>query len=129
MAGLVDGRRLRYLDAMGIQAWERRGGAAPVPEEAPATRTGASPEPTSLKSEAANAEPAARNREAETDVPVATTSDIATLDWAALQQRVSTCTRCHELVANRTRTVLFRGGGQRCKKEGPPPDPPAGDAE
>lgn len=39
-------------------------------------------------------------------------SDIDQLDWAALAQRVQGCTRCPELVANRTQTVFGVGNKQ-----------------
>lgn len=38
--------------------------------------------------------------------------DIATLDWEALRERVATCIRCDELVANRTQTVFGVGNPQ-----------------
>lgn len=93
----MDARRLHYLDAMGIQAWERRK-AIPsdgvhdtsdegqqAPEEAkPATRT-----------------------------PIAAApNDVAALDWSALQQQVQNCTLCSELAASRTQTVFGVGDRQ-----------------
>jgi DNA polymerase len=38
--------------------------------------------------------------------------DVATLDWPALQQAVSECTQCTELVANRSQTVFGVGNQQ-----------------
>ncbi len=105
----MDARRLRYLDAMGIQAWEQRGGAAPALEEARAAQREESPEQAPPKPETANSQAETRNPEPETGGATAAPSDIATLDWAALQQRVSACTLCPELVANRTQTVFGVG--------------------
>lgn len=112
----MDARRLQYLDAMGIQAWEQRGVAAPAWEEvrtAPSTEAQPAvetrnPEPrtTPVEPETTNPELGTRDPEPEAgDTP----SEIATLDWPALQQRVTACALCPELVANRTQTVFGVG--------------------
>lgn len=92
----MDTRRLQYLDAMGIQAWERR---APTRDEG--RETGGEEQPVPQASP-----PAAQN------LPSALPNDIAALDWAALQQRVQTCTLCSELAASRTQTVFGVGDRQ-----------------
>lgn len=105
----MDARRLQYLDAMGIQAWERRMPAVPVRAEVRDVRDeehrddvcGAryEEEPVSTILETQNLKPAAAG-------------DVAALDWAALQQRVQNCTLCSELVASRTQTVFGVGDAQ-----------------
>ncbi|HEY0720982.1 MAG TPA: uracil-DNA glycosylase [Gammaproteobacteria bacterium] len=86
----MDARYARYLDAMGIQRWQRRD-AAPVVAEAPAEVMVAAQQESSMHT---------RNTE---------NAEIALLDWQALQERVAQCTRCAELVANRTQTVFGVG--------------------
>ncbi|MEW6645763.1 MAG: uracil-DNA glycosylase [Pseudomonadota bacterium] len=93
----MDTRRLQYLDAMGIQAWERRA-AAPagdVVQDVPAEER----PPQEAKPEMRNPGPA-------------TPTDVAALDWAELQQRVQNCTLCAELAASRTQTVFGVGDRQ-----------------
>jgi DNA polymerase len=94
----MDARRLQYLDAMGIQAWERRN-AAPAPDEVRGTPDEERQAPEEPKPETRNSQPAALN-------------DIAALDWPALQQRVQACTLCEELAATRTQTVFGVGDHQ-----------------
>ncbi len=79
--------RLRYLEAMGIQAWRARDAGAPAaaepaPSPAPAAAT-AEPEPAGLP-------------------------DVSQLDWEALQARVAQCTLC-DLHESRTQTVFGTG--------------------
>ena len=79
--------RLRYLEAMGIQAWRARDAAGPAaaestPSPAPAAAT-AEPEPAGLP-------------------------DVSQLDWEALQARVAQCTLC-DLHESRTQTVFGTG--------------------
>ncbi len=79
--------RLRYLEAMGIQAWRTRDAGAPAaaepaPSPAPAAAT-AEPEPAGLP-------------------------DVSQLDWEALQARVAQCTLC-DLHESRTQTVFGTG--------------------
>ncbi len=80
--------RLRYLDALGIDAWQLRGRAADRAAEAPAT---VAAEPVAV------AEPAAA-----VEVP---------RDWDALRACVAGCTRC-ELHRGRTQTVFGVGDRQ-----------------
>ena len=77
-------RRLRYLDALGIQVWARRG--ARSGEEA-------AREPTATMGEA---------------VAVPEQGDVSELDWDALRARVLSCTRC-ELHKQRTQAVFGVG--------------------
>jgi DNA polymerase len=93
----MDARRLQYLDAMGIQAWERRN-AAPAPDEVRGTPDEERQAPEEPKPETRNSQPVA--------------GDIAALDWPALQQRVQACTLCEELAATRTQTVFGVGDHQ-----------------
>ncbi len=87
----MDTRRAHYLDAMGIQRWERRD---------------AVPDAASIPAEfaAVDVQPAipASNRDSEN-------AEIALLEWRELQERVAHCPRCPELVANRTQTVFGVG--------------------
>jgi uracil-DNA glycosylase len=87
----VDARRLACLDAMGLPAWSRRADrllpGAPEPRVQPAD-PGVSGLPQPV---APGIEPA-----------------VVSLDWAALEARVSSCTLCG-LHAGRTRTVFGVG--------------------
>ncbi len=84
-------RRLRYLEAMGIQAWAERG-ADPVPAARPESA----------------AAPIVARAAPDTD---AAGSDISRLDWEALQARVKGCTLCG-LEKTRTQTVFGVGNRQ-----------------
>jgi len=118
MRKAMDELKKRYLEVMGIQAWERRDGATPrssesrvsssgehTPHPAPAFTRSASPPATDPEPETPTPEPGTPKPEPETP-PI---GEIATLDWAASEQRVATCSRCPELVANRTQTVFGVG--------------------
>jgi DNA polymerase len=83
----MDSDRLRYLNALGIQAWTLR---QPVTKE-----TAAVAEDTSLEREP---EPAARP------------AGVAGLDWEALGKAVENCTAC---VLHRSRTQTVFGVGNR----------------
>jgi DNA polymerase len=86
--------RQRYLDAMGIQAWQsRRVEPAAVESGQPET---ASPAPEPVPAPA---------------VPDTVGADVAVLDWTALEAAVSQCTRC-ELHTGRTQTVFGVGNRQ-----------------
>lgn len=107
----MDELRRHYLKAMGIQAWELRepqveeeGETVSVaPEqEPPVQQNGVEPPPVA----ALPIPPMSQlNPQEETD-------EVACLDWQALQQRVTSCTRCDELVTNRTQTVFGVGNPQ-----------------
>jgi len=86
-----EGKRLAYLEAMGIETWVRRG----VRRTAPAV---VSP---GVVARSAEALPAAL----ESALPAVA---IAGLDWESLRLRVSTCTRC-ELHKQRTQAVFGVG--------------------
>lgn len=94
----MDARRLQYLDAMGIQAWERRN-AVPAPDEVRGARDAEPGDEVPAQLETRNSKPATPN-------------EVAALDWTALQQRVSVCTLCEELAATRTQTVFGVGNCQ-----------------
>lgn len=106
--------RERYLEAMGIQVWERR-------VDLPGVRPAASPIPEASRAEslpAADDEPeraeplSVADVEPERTVPRATDSPaaqpIAELDWQALETRVAGCTLC-ELHQGRTNAVFGVG--------------------
>lgn len=84
-----------YLSAMGIQVWERRGSAATARDERRETgdEKGREEAPSNLVSPPSSL----------------AASDVAVLDWPALQQRVQECAACPELAASRTRTVFGVG--------------------
>ena len=135
----MDPQQRYYLDEMGIQLWERRE-ASPAAEEepqaveAPVVEPESAPPPQAVKPKPQPAddgipswldeappqdEPMFDLPEEEIDETAFTTEsaepalpDVATLDWAALQQRVSECTACPELVANRSQTVFGVGNPQ-----------------
>jgi uracil-DNA glycosylase family 4 len=81
-------KRLRYLDAMEIQEWRRRGSGEGGEE------TASAPTPHGM----ANDDPAASQGR----------DDIAGLDWETLRVRVLSCTRC-ELHKHRTQAVFGVG--------------------
>ncbi len=85
-------RRLRYLEAMGIQAWAERGA-----KPAPAAR----PEPAPAAPVVARIAP----------VTDAASGDAARLDWDALRARVAACALCG-LEKTRTQTVFGVGNRQ-----------------
>jgi DNA polymerase len=98
----MDERQRQYLEAMGIQLWVRR-------DHGPAIPAVAAAEPQLLVEPVVAADP-------QPPVPTAssTTEDsrIAALDWPELKGLVDVCTRCPELVANRTQTVFGVGSRQ-----------------
>ncbi len=96
----MDSQKRHYLDVMGIDVWEQRtptGEQTPVPaEQVPAAK-----EPVvEVVQPVVEPEP--------TPSPV-TVNCIASLDWPELEQKVSACTLCDQLVANRTQTVFGVG--------------------
>src|SRR5512139_1278133 len=86
----MSSRRAHYLDVMGIQRWERRDPVSAVADEQAEVAV------------AAQQEVPAQTRDTENVA-------IALFDWRDLQARVATCTRCPDLVANRTQTVFGVG--------------------
>lgn len=93
-------QQLQYLEAMGIQAWTARQADPAVPVE---------PQPAAMES------PAPAPGKADEPVPEAPTpdvfaasSDVAGLDWPALEARVSDCRLC-DLHSSRTQTVFGVG--------------------
>ncbi len=130
---MLEERRRHHLKAMGITPWRERGGAAEAEpaepaEEPQAEAPGDVPESiveletthTSQQpplDESPIVEPAETTAtepdqvpSVEAEKPQAT--DIATLDWPALRERVSECSLCPELVANRSQTVFGVGNTQ-----------------
>lgn len=94
----MDARRLRYLEAMGITAWQRRDAPAPVADPGPVNEAPPPPEP---------AAPATGNASA--GAPPRAPEAVAALDWAGLEAAVRDCPLCEELAANRTQTVFGVG--------------------
>ena len=113
---MPDERQRQYLDAMGISLWTLR---RPLPgcEHPPAALVEASGAPARVDEQppvpelaAAMTEPSPPEAEPSPSEAVgASQSDVATLDWGPLEERVAACTRCGELVENRTRTVFGVG--------------------
>ncbi len=96
----MDSRQRHYLDAMGIDVWEQR---APADEPAPIEQVAAA-----VVEPIEESVPPVVELAPAPIVPV-TDNGIATLGWPELQQKVSACTLCDELVANRTQTVFGVG--------------------
>lgn len=92
----MDQLQRHYLEVMGIDVWERR---AVAPDVAQVQESTARTEVAG--SDTGDAGPAA-------DAPQPLPENV---DWPELEQAVAACTRCDELVANRTRTVF--GVGKR----------------
>jgi DNA polymerase len=78
-------RQQRVLEAIGVQIWVPRAGAAPIPEAAPV------PEPV--------------------PVPVPVTATNSQAAWTELRAEVAACTRC-ALHRTRTQTVFGTGSPQ-----------------
>ncbi len=160
----MDPQQRNYLDAMGIQLWERRDLPTPADnEEGPAESVEAEPQAVEtpvvesksavLPSEsrpASKPEPAAKPLAVESTAPAADDGvpawldeappldepgfdleegeideadficettvpalpDINTLDWPALEQRVSECVLCRELVDSRSQPIFGVGNPQ-----------------
>ncbi len=112
-------RRLAYLEALEVQAWVRRAPPeSPLPAPAPeqhAQPSAVSPVPPIEPPEAPG--PVTVSPVGGTLLPVqsvesappAPATDLAGVGWSELRERVASCTRCGELVANRSQTVF--GGG------------------
>lgn len=109
-----------YLEAMGVQVWEKR-----APNEASRFKVqgsrGGEVEPRPAETEPAALVPEhqvevvsgdmqkVEQVPAELDPSTLNLEPVSSLDWAALEQRVSACTACDELLANRTQTVFGTG--------------------
>jgi len=115
---MIDQRRRQYLEAMGIDVWVRRNAAArptepKVPE--PGAAGSATPEGAAEPQERARGTtlpepPIVSTATPEAEPPAAPTAEATPLlDWDALQEAVDGCTRCPELVTNRTRSVFGVG--------------------
>lgn len=108
-----EARRRRYLEAMGIQRWERRGfdpeveaGAGAVEQAPPVAARMQSVAP------AAHTGPARPAQPADAVGPTgAAEASVAELDWDGLAARVAGCTAC-ELHRSRTQTVFGVGDRQ-----------------
>ena len=103
MAGVVSEARERYLEAMGIQAWERR---IDLPDVRPAALptpdvSQAEPPPVAVADGSLSSEPTRLPEPAEV-------RPVAALDWQLLQARVAECTLC-DLHKERTHTVFGVG--------------------
>ena len=96
----MDPLRHQYLDAMGIQLWQRREQEQPAQEE-PTPRE----DLTGIKNLSGFEHPTPQ--EAPSPPP-----DTSTLGWPALQQLVGNCQRCPQLAASRTQTVFGVGNRQ-----------------
>ncbi len=110
--GKMNTRRGQYLEAMGIQVWERRTAQPPAIAAQPAS-TDAEP---CVEHQRPAVEQTVAGDSPLMDKPVpqavgnVTLGDIMMLDWPALEQAVDTCTRCH-LSETRSKTVF--GSGSR----------------
>jgi DNA polymerase len=116
----MDNLQRQYLEAMGIQLWEPRNGdtVTPLPEvvAVPATSDSAVKVAPVQAEKSVDPVPAEALFEVTAEAPPKPASkqqpvqdDVALLDWNALQSRVSACTLCDELVANRSQTVFGVG--------------------
>lgn len=92
-------RQLQYLEAMGVQAWALRSGAAPAVKVEAQTL----PQEVAREQEEVVARPVEVPR---AEIPLR--SDVSEYDWETLQARVSECTLC-ELHSSRTQTVFGVG--------------------
>lgn len=107
-------RRRAYLEAMGIQVWERRDAVAATADEAtPAATPGAEPMAAPVAPMATMMEPPASRQPNGTPLPGpgATESAISTMDWPTLRATVSGCRAC-ALCETRTQAVFGVGDTQ-----------------
>ncbi len=94
----MDSQKRHYLEVMGIDVWEQRQAVPAVAE--------VKGESLKVKGD----EPVEKIIEPPDNLePLTFDLSPAELDWPALQQKVSACTLCDELVANRTQTVFGVG--------------------
>ena len=94
----MDSQKRHYLEVMGIDVWKARQ-LAPADVEVKGERL-------KVKGD----EPVEKIIETPDNLePLTFDLSPAELDWPALQQNVSTCTLCDELVSNRTQTVFGVG--------------------
>ncbi len=96
----MDSRQRHYLEVMGIDVWEQR-----VPAE---QRAATEPEPVAVQETSEVIAQTAQEPVVTQILPVAE-NELGSLDWPELQQKVSACTLCDELVANRSQTVFGVG--------------------
>lgn len=100
-----NGRRLRYLDAMGISVWVRRHPAREIPAGAVVEGIEIPVEIGEAKAHAVTAVQAVTPEPAQA---MGRAEEIAQLDWHTLRARVAQCTDC-ELYKSRTQTVFGVG--------------------
>ncbi len=93
---------------MGIQVWVRRGTGAPAADDEASPDVAHPPVVVEEQHTALVRVPEPAPLVLATGAELNDT-DVAGMDWEALAARVSHCTRCPELVANRTRTVFGVG--------------------
>ncbi len=141
----MDSQQRYYLDALGIQLWERRDLSPPAAElappvvetplaapKSPAPTPQNKPQPQHKPQAVDDAIPAWLDEAPPQDEPLFDLDEgeidesaffseaaaepalpaIATLDWPALQQRVSDCTACGDLTGSRSQTVFGAGNPQ-----------------
>jgi DNA polymerase len=106
---MVDARRRRMLDAMGVTVWSERD--APLGADREPDAPVVQPEPAAVP--ATRPEPAGGGRSAprrapSPTAPAAPTSEVGALGWPELRLRVAACTACG-LHATRTNTVFGVG--------------------
>lgn len=101
MTGDPASLRRQYLEAMGVQAWSLRRVAGPAPVDVPV-------EPAPVPERAASAAPAVMAPAPVEPVRDPDRTDVAAMDWAALEAAVGGCTGC-ELHNGRTHTVFGVG--------------------
>lgn len=108
----MDGRRQRYLEAMGIPVWVRRdapAGTAPGPGTVAAEPAPAPVEPAPI---APASEPPPPKGPAAGGEGGRSPAVIEAMDWPELEAAVHDCPLCPELAANRTQTVFGVGNRQ-----------------
>lgn len=97
--------RSQYLEAMGIQVWERRAGHG---QAVPASRSGEELPPAQAGESEGGGVAGKRVKSVLADVSNVSSADILPMDWQALEHAVNVCTRCR-LHETRTRTVFGVG--------------------
>lgn len=97
----------RYLQAMGVQVWRLRDDDIPVEQGAESSKRSVS----ERQAEIPSAGPSADSGNAHATPAPGPVSEVAAMDWDALQQTVAACRAC-ELCKTRTQTVFGVGDRQ-----------------
>lgn len=104
----MDSRQRHYLEVMGIDVWESRVAPGSGAEHLPVAES--AKEAAGDRSQVTGESFVEEARQGTETLSAPSAENLpAELDWPELQQAVSACTHCEELVANRSQTVFGVG--------------------